>query len=341
MIEIDGSMGEGGGQILRTSLALSILTKQPFRIRNIRANRKKPGLMPQHVKCIEAAAAISGAEVRDVSIGSSELAFSPNDVIPGEYRFDMNTAGSTSLVLQTIYLPLAIQQEKSRIVIMGGTHVSWSPTHHYLAVQWLPYVRKFGIKMRLTLVRAGFYPKGNGKIIAELHPYAGPVESIDMVERGVVDKIYGISAVANLPQDLAKRQKTHTERRLRPLGHKYHIRMETVRSRWKNTMMLVNALFENGSACFWALGAIGKKSESVADEAVDQLMEFFKTRGCIDPYLADQLILPAAYFREPAVYSTSLITPHIMTCIDVVKMFIDTRIAVEGNIGEEGTIHIN
>src|ERR1043165_3857372 len=172
MIDIDGSRGEGGGQMLRTSLALSLLTGQPFRMRKIRAGRAKPGLAAQHLMCVQAAAEIGKANVRGGSLGSRELVFEPGHVKPGSYRFAIGTAGATSLVLHTIYLPLALADGESNITIEGGTHVKASPCYHFLDRTWRRYMQVFGVNVDLTLDRVGFYPRGGGRIHARIEPGA-------------------------------------------------------------------------------------------------------------------------------------------------------------------------
>lgn len=339
MIQIDGSFGEGGGQILRSCLTLSIITGKAFEIYNIRAHRKKPGLMAQHLKCVEAAAAITEAETWGVKIGSQNLCFRPKDFIPGEYRFEIGTAGSTSLVLQAIFLPLAMANQKSRIVIIGGTHVNWSPTYHYLIFQWLSYMRRLGFNANLKLVRAGFYPRGDGKIIAEIEP-PNSLHPLELITRGNLLKVKGISAVANLDFSIAQRQRNQVEKRLKQFNYNCQIKIEQMCSRWKNTMMLLMAEFENGSGCFTALGARGKRAEKVADEAADELLEFLSSTGCIDKYLADQLILPLSIIKQKSIFSTSKITNHLLTNIKVVKKFLDLEIKVDGKLGQEGIVEI-
>src|SRR5215218_2854968 len=163
MIELDGSEGEGGGQILRSALALSILTQRPFKLVNIRANRSKPGLAPQHVMCVRAAGSISGAQYKGASNGSSVLYFEPNAVKPGAYTFTIGTAGATALVLHTVYLPLALRgSEPSELTITGGTHNQHAPCYHFLETTWNGYLRRLGFEIELEMVRAGFYPRGGG-----------------------------------------------------------------------------------------------------------------------------------------------------------------------------------
>src|SRR5947209_6778794 len=159
-LEIDGSFGEGGGQILRTSLALSLLTGKPFRLFNVRARRAKPGLHAQHLTGVRAAATVGAAKLRGASLGSTDLTFEPGPVTPGRYRFDIGTAGATGLVLHTVYLPLALTGRPSELTLTGGTHVTTSPNFHFLDATWRNYMAACGLGMRLRLVRPGFYPRG-------------------------------------------------------------------------------------------------------------------------------------------------------------------------------------
>jgi len=291
MIQIDGSFGEGGGQVLRTSLTLSLITGQPFEIYNIRARRKRPGIQPQHLKCIEAARLISNALVKGDKIGSMHLIFEPDEVVPGEYRIDIGTAGSTSLVLHTIYLPLSLATSKSSLTITGGTHVQWSPCYHFLSLHWLHYLQKIGFNLKLKMDRAGFYPKGDGKIRVDISSVNNLIP-IQHQNRGELKKINGISAVANLDFSIAERQRNQSLKQLARVGYDASIAIEKMPSRYKNTMMLLLAEFENGTGCFTSLGAIGKRAEKVADETVADLLEYLNSDGCIDKYLSDQLILP-------------------------------------------------
>lgn len=339
MIRLDGSFGEGGGQILRTALTLSLITGTPFEIVNIRARRKKPGLMAQHVKCVEAATLISSARVKGDKISSMHLVFEPGEVVPGEFRIDIGTAGATSLVLQTIYLPLALKKRESALTITGGTHVEWSPSFHFLALHWMEYLRKIGFQIKLKLERAGFYPQGDGIIKAEIFP-APNLARLDLINRGGLIKISGISAVANLDFSIAERQRTQTLKRLERLEYVPQISIENMPSRFKNTMMLLLAEFENGSGCFTALGAIGKRAEKVADEAVDDLIEYLHSSGGVDPYLADQLILPLSLVNGESKYSASKITNHLVTNAEVVMKFLNVQIKVERQIDDSGQVKI-
>ncbi|HEX9653884.1 MAG TPA: RNA 3'-terminal phosphate cyclase [bacterium] len=339
MIALDGSSGEGGGQILRSALTLSILTAQPFTIKNIRANRRRPGLQPQHLKSVEAAGAICRARISGHHLDSTQLTFEPGTVSAGEYRFDIGTAGATTLVLQTIFLPLSFAASSSRITITGGTHVPWSPCFDYLDLQWLPFMKRIGADAEIHLIEAGFYPKGGGKISAEIHPVK-TITPLHILERGDMKVILGISAYANLQRQVAERQMQQTEILLKREGIEPIIEIKEWPAHGINTMMMLLGVFEHSLGCYFALGARGKPAEKVATEAADAFVGFMHRQGAFDEFLADQLVLPLALADGPSVFKTPKITQHLLTNIGVIRSFLDTQIAVEGNIGEEGMVWI-
>jgi len=198
-IEVDGAIGEGGGQVLRSALSLSLLTGQCFRLSRIRANRDRPGLRPQHLAAVQAAARVSGAEVRGDGVGSEEIELALGPVRSGDYFFDIGTAGATTLVLQT--LPLALAPGTSSVAIRGGTHVPRSPCFHYLDWQWRPFLARIGVPFDLTMAMAGFYPQGGGELQARMPGCSRPMP-VRLIERGPLRAVRGLSAVANLPRDL-------------------------------------------------------------------------------------------------------------------------------------------
>lgn len=338
-LRIDGSFGEGGGQILRTSLTLSAITGTPSEIFNIRAGRKTPGLRPQHLQAVRAVQQVSSASVTGAEVGSGAIAFTPGEINPGKYRFEIGTAGSVSLVLQTIFLPLALLdafKEPSNIHILGGTHVPWSPCFHYLKLQWLAYIKKLGLSAGLEMTRAGFYPRGGGEIIVDIQP-AGEIRPLILEGRGQLKNISGISAVGNLPEHIMRRQREQAERRLAGAGITcpIDIKEEEMPATGQGTMLLLCAEFEHSQCCYYGLGAIGKRAEAVADEAVNGLLNFLKTDGVIDEHLADQLVLPLALSKEPSRFVTPRATQHLLTNIEVIKKFLPVRIEVE-DMGERG-----
>lgn len=340
MIEIDGSLGEGGGQVLRSALALAMLTHQPMRVYNIRALREKPGLKPQHVRAVDAAAAISHAEVRGAAPNSQDITFIPRDIHPGRYRFEIGTAGATTLVLQTIFLPLSAAGAASSVQITGGTHVPWSPSFDYLFVNWLPSLEQMGYSAKLALEQAGFYPQGGGRIDATIRP-ALTVTPLDWVERGALLRISGISAVANLPLEIAARQKRQALQRLSPQYPDLKIKTVELPAAGKGTFLLLLAEFERGRACYCSLGALGKPAERVADESVDGLEAFLRSGAAMDERLADQLLLPLCLAGGPSQFTTCRVTQHLLTNAEVVQKFLPAQIDIQGALGQPGKVAIH
>jgi RNA 3'-terminal phosphate cyclase (ATP) len=325
MIQIDGSRGEGGGQILRSSLALSLITGKAFSMVNVRARRIKPGLRPQHLKAVEAAAAIGKARIEGAALNSRSLIFEPSRIRSGEFYFDIGTAGSTSLVLQTILLPLSCAKSESSVTLVGGTHIPWSPCFHYLDLHWLRYLREIGFNISLRLESAGFYPRGGGRVHATIQP---------------VRKIRGISAVANLDLSVAERQRNEALSRL--AGQCQEIEIETVvmSAQYKGTMLLLIAEFDYSQCCYYSLGARGKRAETVADEAAAEIIGFLATDGAVDQYLADQLILPLALAPGTSKLRTSKVTQHLLTNTEVIKMFLPVEIEITGELNQPGLVQI-
>ena len=338
-VTINGALGEGGGQVLRSSLALSLITNKPFTIVNIRKHRAKPGLMAQHLKAVEAAAAIGMARVEGSQLGSQALTFEPSGVRSGPYHFDIGTAGSTSLVLQTILLPLSFAGGDSTVTVIGGTHVQWSPCFHYLERHWLYYMREMGFRIELELNQAGFYPRGGGSVRAVIHPVDAVVPMI-LTHRGELKKIRGTSAVANLNVSVAVRQKVQAIKQLGDLSRVAEIEIMQLRSPSKGTFLLLIGEFEDSQCCFYGLGALRKRAESVADDAVSEFLAFLASDGAIDHYLADQLVLPMALARGASEIRTSKVTRHLMTNASIVKMFLPVSIEIDGEIGHPGSIRI-
>ncbi len=338
-LKIDGSFGEGGGQILRTSLSLSAATKRPIEVFNIRAKRKKPGLMAQHLESVKAITKICGGELTGAEIGSTFISFVPKETKGGEYTIEIGTAGSVSLVLQTIFIPLSLAKIPSTITITGGTHVPWSPCFHYLALQWLSYLKHIGFDATLEMIRAGFYPKGGGEISAHIKPVR-EIKPLVIEDRGKLLRVGGISAVGNLNKSIAERQKKQAEKRLSAEGLPYEIQIVELPAFGQGTMLLLLAEFEHSQCCYYGLGAIGKRAETVADEACDALLHFLKTKASVDEYLADQLLLPLAFAKGESRFATPRISQHLLTNIEVIKMFLPVRFDVTGKEGEEGTVTI-
>ncbi|HAA03590.1 MAG TPA: RNA 3'-phosphate cyclase [Syntrophobacteraceae bacterium] len=339
MIHIDGSQGEGGGQVLRSALSLAVITGKAIRIDKIRARRPKPGLMAQHLQAVQAAAAISEGRVEGAKLGSTMLTFEPQGLFSGTFRFEIGTAGSTSLVLQTILVPLSLAGGASQVTIRGGTHVPWSPSFHYLQRHWQPMMRRIGFDFDLELVKAGFYPRGGGEIRCRIRP-AGRLLPLILTERGACRGITGISAVAMLDERIAERQRAQMIKRLggEPLPILIEIRKLAAGS--PGTMLLFEAEFEWSRWCTCTLGARGKPAERVADEAVEAYLTFVASGAAVDSYLADQLVLALALAHGTSELYCSDISQHLLTNAGVISAFIPVAIEIRGALGVVGWVHV-
>ena len=337
-IQIDGSFGEGGGQILRTSLSLSIITGKPFEIINIRAGREKPGLRPQHLASVHSAARISSAYVEGAELGSLKLRFVPKEVESGEYEFDIGTAGATSLVLQTIFFPLALKGKSGSIItVRGGTHVPLSPPIEFLEEEWLLFMKRIGFRTDIELKRAGFYPKGGGEIICSIEPVK-TIFPLEIRERGNLVKVFGISAVGGLSKGVAERGKERVLQILSGNNIPSIVEIRELSSYGRGAIVFLKAVFENTNVSYSALGEIGKRMEVVAEEACQKLLSFLKSDATVDENMSDQLILPLALARGKSSFRIPKVAPHVKTNAEVVKRFLDdVKIKLEGNeISVEG-----
>jgi RNA 3'-terminal phosphate cyclase (ATP) len=339
-IEIDGSFGEGGGQILRTSLALSLITGKPFHLKNVRARRAKPGLQPQHLKSVQAAAEVGKANLRGASLGSCDLSFEPGNVQSGSYRFDIGTAGATGLVLHTIYLPLMLRGGgPSEITLVGGTHVSTSPSFHFLDTTWRAYLEAVGMKVSLRLDRPGFYPRGGGIVRAFLQPCSSP-RGLSLLERREV-RIAGISAVAGLDRGIARRQARRADHRL----GQYGVATSMAEESWEGgpgSVLVLELNTTPAPTVFVGLGARGKPAETVADETVDEVISYLEAGpALVDCHSADQLVLPLALAEGPSEYTVAAVTLHMVTNIEVIARFLERRIVCEGEEGQPGWVRIS
>ncbi len=344
MICIDGSFGEGGGQILRTSLALSCLLGKPMEIRNIRKSRKNPGLQPQHLTAVMAAASITNAIVRGADLSSTTLQFQPDRIRGGTYHFDVAkkkaSAGSVSLVLQTILLPLCFADQSSLITVKGGTHVPWSPSFHYLKSIVTPLLLRLGAGAEYSIASWGWYPVGNGQVSARIMP-TRVLQPFTLINRGELMSVTGISAISNLPDHIATRQRNRALAVLNRQGIDASIEILSAPSSGKGSFLFLTAEFEHLSAGFDSLGSIGKRAEEVADEACTGLLSFLHTKGALDPHLADQIVPWLAFCQGPSEFTTSHITRHLLTNLWVMRQFMDVDVHVEGSEGEAGRILIH
>lgn len=341
-LEINGSEGEGGGQILRSSLVMSAVLSQPVRIRSIRSGRDRPGLHAQHLTCVNALAKITGADVAGAALGSQELAFAPHTIRSGTYRFDVAevsaSAGSLSLVFQAIALPLSFGSDVSVIRLSGGTHVDWSPSVHYIQMVYLPIIAQMGLQADIGLGKWGLYPQGGGEAFAEVHP--AKLSGIHLSERGALKNIKVISVVSDLPLSIARRQQESALKMLEFEDAEILPEIIDADAPSKGSLVFIALEFENSQTGFIALGGRGKRAEVVAEEAVKQCIDFLATDAAVDEYLADQLVPLMALAKGRSSFTTSTITAHLLTNIWVTEQFLPVKFWVSGDEGGPGEVSV-
>ena len=329
-LELDGSRGEGGGQILRTALTLSLLTGRSFRLQKVRANRPKPGLRPQHLSAVEAASMLGQARVTGAAVGARELIFEPERYVPRDLGVDIGTAGSTGLILQTLHLPLAMRAtETVSLVISGGTFNPMAPPFSFLETTWRGFMRAFGVPLELTMPAAGFYPRGGGKLEARIAP--GSPTPYAQTTRGPLIKLYGEAGVSNLNDNIAERMKKRAIDRLAADGLECEIELVRWPGPGQGAAISLFAEHEKAvPATFVGLGERGMPAEAVADVAVDQLIAFEAAAGAaVDPHSADQILLPLAFATGRSEFTVSEVTEHLRTNVHTIRAFLDRSITIE------------
>lgn len=343
MITIDGSRGEGGGQVLRTSLSLSAITGQPFHIDKIRAGRSKPGLRPQHVTAVRAVTALCNASVEGCELDSTQLLFEPGSAaVGGSYKFDVTeaspsgrSAGSVSLILQAILWPLLFADRPAEIILLGGTFVPFSPPYHYLSEVALPAFARFGVDVDINLNAWGWMSEGRGELKAV-------IQSIDRLEsvnfqpvRGV--KVEGVAAVSNLPSHIPHRMARRAHNMLSAAG--FEADVQSVRA--KGAGPGAGIVLWMPQAGFSSLGRKGLPADKVAEAAVKQLRSFTDSDAAVDHHLADQLLLPMALAHGRSSFSTNRLTSHTLTNISLLRQWLNTRIEVQGKRDSHGKVIVH
>lgn len=333
MITIDGSQGEGGGQILRSSLSLSLHSGRPFRMINIRAGRKKPGLLRQHLTAITAATQVGDAVADGVSIGSGEIVFHPQSLRAGEYHFAVGTAGSTMLVLQTILPALMLTSGPSRVVLEGGTHNPFAPTFDFVSQTFLPQLARFGPRVEAQLVRPGFYPAGGGRIEITIHPVA-QLQEIDLRERGEDVGRRVVAHVAALSPHIAERTFERFEKRMQWSRDCFEI-VEHPDDCGPGFVLSAEVASSEIREVFTGFGEKGVRAETVANSVVDDTRQYLASSAPVGEYLADQLLVPLALAGRGVFRATGL-SRHARTNIDVIHQFLPVRLQTsEGEGGVE------
>jgi RNA 3'-terminal phosphate cyclase (ATP) len=330
MIEIDGSEGEGGGQMLRSALSLSMCTDQAFRLKNIRAKREKPGLMRQHLTALQAAAAVCDAKVTGAEVGSSEITFRPGSVKAGDYQFAIGTAGSTTLVLQTVLPALLTASSPSTIRITGGTHNKACPPVDFLQRTYLPLVERMGPQVQLDLVRHGFYPRGGGEVLARVTP-APRLTAISLMERGARKGGYAEAYISGIPMHVASRELEIVGKMLNWPAEHLHIRGLSGEFGPGNALT-ITVEHEHINEVFTGFGEKGVSAESVAKRAVDEARNYLASEAVVGPHLADQLLLPMA-LAGGGEFVTMPVTQHFESHVEIIGKFLSNRVATKDRRG--------
>ncbi|KAF1056664.1 MAG: RNA 3'-terminal phosphate cyclase [Delftia tsuruhatensis] len=328
VIEIDGSAGEGGGQMLRSALALSMCTGQPFAMQRIRAGRAKPGLMRQHLACVNAAAEICGAQMQGAEMNSQALQFTPGPVRAGEYRFVIASAGSCTLLLQTLWPALMLADGESRLTLGGGTHNPAAPPFHFLERSYAPLLHRLGARCELRLRRLGFYPAGGGEMDVTITPATNGLVPFDITERGAPVASHAECFAPALPRAVAQRELDHLGQALGWSGEQ--LQVAAVRqNEGPGNALLATLAYEHLSEVFTQFGMKGVSAEKVAHDLAREVRRHQGSQAALGPYLADQWALPLALAvwrsGRAASYTCTELTPHARSNFEVIERFVPVR----------------
>ncbi len=344
MIELDGSLGEGGGQILRTALALSLITGQAFRVENIRAKRPKPGLMRQHLACVQAAVTVGGGVGKTravnnageaVQIGETSLTFMPDEICAGDYEFAIGSAGSCMLVLQTVLWPLLMAKKVSNLILRGGTHNPMAPSLSFLQ-QVAPYFSGSGEQVfEAELRRHGFYPAGGGEVLVKITPQAQGVMAIDLMQRGDLLDAYAECLHAGLPKGVAERELVVVQKALNLSETQCHNRALRANEGPGNALLVV-LKYEHITEVFASYGNKGVSAEQVAQNLLKEVLAYQAHTAPVGPHLADQLMIPmalAALQGGESQYLATELTEHSRTNALVIEKFLPVQFEVKEQDG--------
>ncbi|MBT9514078.1 MAG: RNA 3'-terminal phosphate cyclase [Acidovorax sp.] len=332
-LTLDGSTGEGGGQILRTGLALSMVTGRPLHITRIRAGRPKPGLMRQHLACVQAAVAVCGGQAEGAELGSQTLWFTPSAVRAGDYHFQIATAGSCLLVLQTVLPALMLADGESQVQLSGGTHNPMAPPFDFLERAFAPLVRRLGVGLDLQLQRRGFYPAGGGELVARITPATQALAPMDLLERGPLHNAWGEALVPGLARNIATRELEALGQRLGWTFEAGQLRQPPTRQNEGPGNALIATLeHAHITEVFCQLGERSVSAEQVAKRLVDELRAYQRSTGALGPHLADQWMLPLALAvwrsGRAARYTCTEVTQHTATNAQTIALGLPVQVQI-------------
>ena len=329
-VEIDGSQGEGGGQVLRTALGLAAVTGKGLRVDRIRARREKPGLMRQHLACVLAAADVTGARVSGASIGSTSVSFEPGPVTHGDRTFSIGTAGATALVLQTVLPPLLLTPGRSRLVLEGGTHGRMAPPSDFIERAFLPLLRRMGASVDVVAARLGFFPAGGGRLVVDVEG-GRPLSGLCLLSRGALQRMHARALVANLPLEIGRRELGALRARLPGLRDD-DVEVVAVDAAGPGNALVLDLQFEQLTEVVSAFGDRKTRAEAVVDDLAAQAQALIDADVPVGLHLADQLVLPlalaACFGSGGGSFRTLPPTLHTRTNIAVIQRFLDVDIAV-------------
>lgn len=320
LVKIDGSLGEGGGQVLRTALSLSIITNTPIHLYNIRAGRKKTGLMRQHLVCVESSARLANAHVEGAGLGSQEIIFRPQQAQAGYYEFNIGSAGSTFLVLQTLLPILMLQDSPSTLIISGGTHNPLAPTAEFIERSFFPMLAHLGIDVQLQLKQAGFAPVGGGQIEVRIQPWQQR-QALNLVERGEIVAMNAYAGCLNLDDKIAMRELDVLQQKLALNESRlYHLNGIS-----QGNHVFVEVKTQQHSQVFTALGEFKKSAELIARQLANRVADYVQSGAVADEYLTDQLLLPLA-LGKGGTFTAQMISEHTRTQAEMIQRFLDVKI---------------
>ena len=327
IVDLDGAEGEGGGQVLRTALSLSMITGRPLRMVNVRARRAKPGLLRQHLTAVQAATQISSAEVEGATLGSQTLQFTPGTIRGGDYRFAIGTAGSSTLVLQTVLPALWYADAPSTVTVTGGTHNMAAPPVDFLARAWMPLMRRMGLVMDLELVRHGFYPAGGGEVRASVEP--GTPKPLELVQRGARLGMHARALVAGVPETVAQRELATLAQRLGELPGEV---VALPQREGPGNAVMVDVVHTDVTEVFTGFGERGVSAETVANRVANEVAAYLASGAAVGEHLADQLVLPLA-LAGGGHFTAAACSSHLVTNLAVIGRFLPIEAGLNEGTG--------